>query len=97
MISLLDEYNKMQMEIHKWLDDMPQADRKIEGMTASDMIPKAMEGRLNRRIAQMNILIVSIIEITEQQNPSPKEVMEHFISAAVASPFGKYFPKMELA
>jgi len=96
MMSLVEEYTAMQFELQKWLDYMPGADRKIEGMIGSDEIPKAMEGGLNRRIAQMNILIVSIIEITEQKNPSPKEVMVHFIAAAVASPFGKYFPKMEL-
>lgn len=97
MMSLVDEYTKMHLETQKWLDDMPQADRKIEGMIASDVIPTPMKGRLDRRIAQMNILIFSIFQIAEQQDPSPKEVMEHFISAAVASPFGKYFPKMELA
>lgn len=97
MMSLVEEYTAMQFEVQKWLDDMPGADRKIEGMIASDEIPKTMEGRLNRKIAQMNILIASIIEITERDNPTPKEVMEHFIAAALASPFGKYFPKMELA
>ena len=86
----------IQFELQKWLDDMPGADRRLEGMIASDVIPKEMEGRLNRRIAQGNILIASIIEITDQRNPSPKEVMEHFIAAAVESPFGEYFPKIEL-
>lgn len=97
MMSLVQEYTAMQFELQKWLDDLPGVDRKIEGMIGSDMIPTEMEGRLNRRISQMNILIGSIIEIVEQKNPTPKEVMEHFIAAAVASPFGKYFPKMELA
>ncbi|PJF08831.1 hypothetical protein [Pseudorhodobacter sp. MZDSW-24AT] len=97
MMSLVEEYSKMHLDTQKWLDDMPHADRKIEGMIASDMIPTAMKGRLDRRVAQMNILIVNVIRIAEQQDPSPKQVMEHFIAAAVASPFGKYFPKMELA
>lgn len=96
MMSLVEEYTAMQLELQKWLDDMPGAERRLEGMIASDIIPREMEGRLNRRIAQANILIASIVEITDQRNPSPKDVMEHFIAAAVASPFGKYFPKMEL-
>jgi len=96
MMSLVEEYTAMQLELQKWLDDMHGAERRLEGMIASDIIPREMEGRLNRRIAQANILIASIVEITDQRNPSPKEVMEHFIAAAVASPFGKYFPKMEL-
>jgi hypothetical protein len=97
MMSLIEEYNERQTEIHRWLDDMADADRQINGMVATDMIPNEMKGRLDRRIAQLNILITSIIEIAEQSSPSPKEVMERFVAAAVASPFAAYFPKMELA
>ena len=97
MISLIEEYNERQAEIHKWLDDMADADRQIDGMVATDMIPNEMKGRLDRRIAQLNILITSIMEISEQSSPSPNEIMERFVDAALASPFAAYFPKMKLA
>lgn len=97
MMSLIEEYNERQTELHKWLDDMADADRQIDRMIATDMIPNEMKGRLDRRIAQLNILITSIMEIADQSSPSPKEVMERFVAAAVASPFTAYFPKMELA
>lgn len=97
MISLIEEYNERQTEIHRWLDDMTDADRQIDGMIATDMIPNEMKGRLHRRIAQLNILITSIIEIAEQSSPSPSEVMKRFVAAAVASPFAAHFPKMEVS
>ena len=97
MISLIEEYNERQKEVHAWLDGMVDADRQIDGMIATDKIPNQMKGRLNRRIAQLNFLIGHIIEIAEQTSPSPKDVLEGFVSAAVDSQFGDYFPKMELA
>ncbi|OYR18217.1 hypothetical protein [Brucella thiophenivorans] len=96
MLTLIEDYNAMQYELQTWLDEMPGVVRRMEGMIASDEVPHARKASLDRRITQMNILIRAVIDVIEQTNPTPLEVIDHFIDAALTAPFGKYFPKIQM-
>ncbi|MFU8864244.1 MAG: hypothetical protein ACNA7O_10025 [Rhodobacterales bacterium] len=95
LISLVEEYGRRHAEMQKWLDDAPGVIRSFDGMAAGDMVPVEFKGKLDHRIAHLNVLLGGIVEVTENEKPRPVDVVRGFIDAAREAPFKEYFPKLE--
>ncbi|NEX48670.1 hypothetical protein [Pseudotabrizicola algicola] len=95
LISLVEEYGRRHAEMQNWLDTTPGVIRNFEGLAAADMVPVELKGKLDHRIAQLNIILAAILEVTENHAPSPVEVVRGFIDAARDASFKEYFPKLE--
>lgn len=95
LISLVEEYGRRHTEMQNWLDNAPGVIRNFDGMAAGDIVPLELKGKLDYRIAQLNILLTGILEITENGQPKPVDVVRSFIDVAKEAPFNEYFPKLE--
>lgn len=95
LISLVEEYGRRHTDMQNWLDNAPGVIRNFDGMAAGDMVPLELKGKLDHRIAQLNILLAGILEITENEQPKPVDVVRGFIDVAREAPFKEYFPKLE--
>lgn len=95
LISLVEEYGRRHAEMQNWLDNAPGVIRNFDGMAAGDMVPVDLKGKLDHRIAQLNILLGGILEVTENEKPKPVDVVKEFIDAAREAPFKEFFPKLE--
>lgn len=95
LISLVEEYGRRHAEMQNWLDNAPGVTRSFDGMAAGDMVPLEIKGKLDHRIAQLNVLLAGILEVTENEQPTPVDVVRRFIELAKEAPFKEYFPKLE--
>lgn len=95
LISLVEEYGRRHAEMQSWLDNTPGVIRSFDGVAAGDMVPVEIKGKLDHRIAQLNVLLAGIVEVTENEKPKPVDVVRGFIDAAKEAPFKEYFPKLE--
>jgi len=92
---LLDVYSKMNTSLQEWLDGLPGHERMMDGPIGSDKIPTAYQAQFDVRAAQLNRVIVGIIENIDDDIKMSESVIQEFLDTAHEE-FSPLFPKLKI-
>ncbi|MEL5879768.1 hypothetical protein [Cereibacter sphaeroides] len=90
-VHLSDVYSKSRVELHDWLQHLPGHRGSLKGDLASDEFPIDHEDGFNRRAANLNLIIASLVCQIDETIALVEDVVDR-LGAASKLEFGMSFP-----
>lgn len=89
-------YSEMHLEMQAWMDEIPGLERSLDGVISTDAIPKTHILQAEMRVAQLNRLIVGVVESLEGDIAQMINLTNSFLEVA-HDLYGPYFPKIKFS
>lgn len=93
-IHLSELHSKERIDFQEWLQGLPGYKGELSGEVASDAFPVEYKDRFDRRAANLNLIITSLVEQVEDTLVLFEDVMARLGKAAKLE-FGQEFPVIE--